>query len=35
MGLNTPNGWNDDLKLIIERLSDEKRDELLEMLRKD
>ena len=35
MGLNTPNGWNDDLKLIMERLSDEKRDELLEMLRKD
>lgn len=35
MTINTPNGWNDDLKSIMEWLSDEKRDELLEMLKQD
>ena len=35
MDINTLNGWNDDLKSIMKWLSDEKRNELLEMLKQD
>lgn len=35
MTINTPTGWDEKLKSIMEWLSDEKRDELLEMLKQD
>ena len=35
MAINTPTGWDVDLKSIMGWLSDKKRDELLEMLKQD
>lgn len=35
MGINTPTGWDDDLKLLLEWLTDEKKDRLFEMLKQE